>query len=146
MSNRESRESVKLAGTIQTNGSTNGPAQELVEEQDSPVNRVNQFSRGLQMSKPEWPYFMVGSVAAVFTGLVNPTFGFLVIQVLRIYFDEDKGYVKSQVAIYSIAFLCLGVGLVPLYFTQHYCFGLCGERLVMRVRQKMFAGSLNMYL
>ena len=92
------------------------------------------------MVKPDWIYGFVGTVCAFICGAQMPLFALGVTQALVSYYmdwDTTRHEVKK------IAFLFCGGAVITVIFHSitHLCFGIMGERLTLRVREKMFSGK-----
>lgn len=68
------------------------------------------------------------------------------LQVVAAYYYPDKAAMHAEVNKYAIVFACLGFVSVCVYTLQHYFFGVSGEKLVKRVREKMLAGTALTHL
>ncbi|XWS11171.1 hypothetical protein CRYUN_Cryun38cG0060800 [Craigia yunnanensis] len=92
--------------------------------------------RLLKMNAPEWGRALIGSMAAIGSGAVQPINAYCVDLLISIYFRTDKSEIKSKSRTLSFVFL----GIAALNFTssllQHYTFAVMGEKLTKRVREK----------
>ncbi|EOY12565.1 Multidrug/pheromone exporter, MDR family, ABC transporter family [Theobroma cacao] len=97
--------------------------------------------RLLKMNAPEWGRALIGSLAAVGSGAVQPINAYCVGLLISIYFRTDKSEIKSKSSTLSFIF----IGIAALNFTssllQHYNFSVMGEKLTKRVRE-MFLQKL----
>lgn len=95
--------------------------------------------RLLKMNAPEWRRALVGSVAAIGSGAVQPINAYCVGLLISIYFRTDEHEMKSRSRTLSFVFL----GIAALNFTssllQHYNFSVMGEKLTKRVREQFLA-------
>ncbi|XVF77627.1 hypothetical protein PTKIN_Ptkin14bG0061400 [Pterospermum kingtungense] len=95
--------------------------------------------RLLKMNAPEWGRALIGSVAAIGSGAVQPINAYCVGLLISIYFRTDKHEIKSRSRTLSFIFL----GIAVLNFTssllQHYNFAVMGEKLTKRVREQFLA-------
>ncbi|KAG2680302.1 hypothetical protein I3760_11G094100 [Carya illinoinensis] len=94
------------------------------------------------MIGPDWVYGAIGTMCAFIAGAQMPLFALGVSQALVAYYmdwDTTRHEVKK------IAFLFCGgaVLTVIVHATEHLCFGIMGERLTLRVREKMFSAILR---
>lgn len=92
------------------------------------------------MVKPDWIYGFVGTICAFICGAQMPLFALGVTQALVSYYmdwDTTRHEVKK------IAFLFCGGAFITviIHAIAHLCFGIMGERLTLRVREKMFSGK-----
>ncbi|KAH0645698.1 ABC transporter B family member 2-like [Solanum tuberosum] len=94
------------------------------------------------MISPEWHYGVIGTVCAFIAGAQMPLFALGVSQALVSYYmdwDTTRHEVKK------ICFLfCVGAVLtVVVHAIAHTCFGIIGERLTLRMRERMFSAMLR---
>jgi ATP-binding cassette subfamily B (MDR/TAP) protein 1 len=95
----------------------------------------------MKLNRPEWPYAVVGIAGSVVSGCMNPTFALVVSQTLKSYYNADHKKMEREISRYSLFFVGLGGLSILGYFGQHFFFGIMGDNLVKRVREKMFAGK-----
>ncbi|CAA0843269.1 ABC transporter B family member 2 [Striga hermonthica] len=94
------------------------------------------------MVGPDWPYAVVGTICAFIVGAQMPLFALGVTQALVSYYmDWDT----TRRDIGKIAFLFCGGAVITVivHAITHMCFGIVGERLTLRVREKMFMAMLR---
>lgn len=72
---------------------------------------------------------------------MNPAFAVVVSQTLKSYYNADHKKMEHEIGRYSLFFVGLGGLSIFGYFGQHFFFGIMGDNLVKRVREKMFAGE-----
>ncbi|PKI32677.1 hypothetical protein CRG98_046942, partial [Punica granatum] len=93
--------------------------------------------RLLKMNRPEWMQGLVGCLAAIGSGAVQPINAYIVGSLISNYFRTDKSEMKSKSREYSFIFL----GIAALNFltslVQHYNFAVMGEKLTRRVRETL---------
>ncbi|KAJ7526699.1 hypothetical protein O6H91_16G018900 [Diphasiastrum complanatum] len=99
--------------------------------------------RLLKLNFPEWHVAVLGSLGAIMAGVETPLFALAISQVLVIFYFPDKEYIKNEVRKYALIFSGATVVTILIYLLQHYFFGIMGERLTKRVREKMFAAILE---
>lgn len=92
------------------------------------------------MVGPDWMYGVLGTISALFAGAMFPLFALGITQALVSYYmdwDSTRREVKK------IAFLFIGGAIFSLTVNTlaHLCFGIMGERLTLRVRERMFSGK-----
>lgn len=94
------------------------------------------------MVRPDWFYGVSGTVCAFIAGAQFPLFAVGVTQALVSYYMDWETTCRE---VKKIAFLFTGGALVTVvvHAITHLSFGIMGERLTLRVREKMFTG---MYL
>ncbi|RUS91669.1 hypothetical protein EGW08_000642 [Elysia chlorotica] len=98
----------------------------------------NTWRRIFKLSKPEWFFVLVGSVAAFANGAMQPAWSLVLAEAIEAFAHESKSHQKDKMR--DLSFLALGIGLGNFfsYFLQEYMFGISGETLTMRVRGMLF--------
>ncbi|CAI5521652.1 unnamed protein product [Closterium sp. Naga37s-1] len=96
-----------------------------------------------RMSAPEWPFTALGAAGAVMAGAFNPVYALLLIDVIAALYNPVTDEMKREVNKWAIVFTALGVLALPVHSVQNYGFGVSGEALVKRVREKMLAAILG---
>lgn len=105
------------------------------------VKRVS-ARRMYSMIGPDWVYGAVGTICAFIAGAQMPLFALGVSQALvAFYMDWDT----TRHEVKKIAFLFCGAAVITVivHAIEHLCFGIMGERLTLRVREKMFSAILS---
>ncbi|KAK6119264.1 hypothetical protein DH2020_046990 [Rehmannia glutinosa] len=94
------------------------------------------------MVRPDWYYGVFGTICAFIAGALPPLFALGVTQaIVSYYMDWDT----TRRVVKQIAFLFSGGAVINLivHAITHLCFGIMGERLTLRVREKMFTAMLR---
>ncbi|NXK58150.1 ABCBB protein, partial [Sylvietta virens] len=114
--------------------------QESVEEDDAkPVP----FTRILKYNASEWPYLVLGSLAAAVNGAVNPLYALLFSQILGTFSILDEENQKNQINGVCVLFVLVGVLSFFTQFLQGYTFAKSGELLTRRLRKIGFQAMLG---
>ncbi|KAL7123626.1 hypothetical protein ACP275_01G117700 [Erythranthe tilingii] len=94
------------------------------------------------MVRPDWFYGVFGTLCAFIAGAQMPLFALGVTQALVSYY-MDWDTTRREVR--KIAFLFCGGAVITVFVhaITHLCFGIMGERLTLRVREKMFTAMLR---
>lgn len=94
------------------------------------------------MVGPDWPYGVLGTLCAFVCGAQMPLFALGVTQALVSYY-MDWSTTRQEVK--KIAFLFCGGAVITVivHAITHLCFGIMGERLTLRVRERMFSAILR---
>ncbi|WCJ37207.1 ABC transporter family protein [Euphorbia peplus] len=95
--------------------------------------------RLLKMNAPEWGRGLIGCLAAIGSGAVQPINAYCVGSLISNYFRTDKSAIKHKSKILSLVFLGIAVLNFTTSLLQHYNFQVMGEKLTKRVREKMLA-------
>uniref|UniRef100_A0A7C9ENN9 Adenosinetriphosphatase n=1 Tax=Opuntia streptacantha TaxID=393608 RepID=A0A7C9ENN9_OPUST len=109
-----------------------------------PVKKGNKVSwrRLFSMVGPDWMYGVFGTLFCFMSGAEMPLFALGVTQAL-VSFYMEWDVTKKEVR--KIAFLFCAGAVVSIFNhgLAHTCFGIMGERLTLRVREKMFSAILG---
>ncbi|KAK3154974.1 hypothetical protein QOZ80_2BG0197270 [Eleusine coracana subsp. coracana] len=94
------------------------------------------------MVRPDWFFGVSGTISAFVAGSQMPLFALGVTQALVSYY---MGWDTTRREVRKIALLFCGGALLTLAFhvVEHLSFGIMGERLTLRVRERMFAAILR---
>ncbi|XP_068971412.1 multidrug resistance protein homolog 49 isoform X1 [Bombus flavifrons] len=104
---------------------------------DAPMMRI------FGLNKPEWPYNLIGCLAAGMVGASFPAFAVLFGEVYSVLGLQDDEEVRNESVKFSILFLVVGVVTGVGTFLQMYMFGLAGVRMTARIRKMAFTAMLR---
>ncbi|KAJ8747508.1 hypothetical protein K2173_009245 [Erythroxylum novogranatense] len=93
----------------------------------------------LKMNAPEWVTALIGSLAAIGSGAVQPINAYCVGLLIWNYFGTNDSAIKHKSRILSLVFLGIGALNFTTGLLQHYNFAIMGEKLTKRVREKLLA-------
>ncbi|CAI0380114.1 unnamed protein product [Linum tenue] len=93
--------------------------------------------RLLKMNAPEWGTALVGCLASIGSGAVQPINAYCVGSLISNYFRTDEDVMKQKSR--NLSFIFLGIAALNFVsgLVQHYCFAVMGEKLTKRVREKL---------
>jgi hypothetical protein len=74
--------------------------------------------RVLALNKPEWYFILIGCVACVITGGVNPAFSIIFSKVITVFQICDRDEQAQKILMYCMIFLGLGVVSFASNFLQ----------------------------
>ncbi|GER57006.1 multidrug resistance P-glycoprotein, partial [Striga asiatica] len=97
----------------------------------------------MKLNAPEWPYALFGSLGAILAGMEAPLFALAITHVLTVFYSHDDSEIKREVRDISVIFIGAALVTIFIYLLQHYNYTLMGERLIARVRLKMFSAILS---
>ncbi|CAH2038351.1 unnamed protein product [Thlaspi arvense] len=100
------------------------------------------LGRLYSMIRPDWKYGICGMLGSLMAGSQMPLFALGISQALVSYY-MDWETTQHEVKRISILFCCASVITVISHAIEHTAFGIMGERLTLRVRQKMFSAILR---
>ncbi|KAL0910642.1 hypothetical protein M5K25_021644 [Dendrobium thyrsiflorum] len=104
---------------------------------------VPSLRRLLMMNAPEWRQALLGGTAAILFGAVQPAYSYALTGMIMIYFIEDHQEMKDKIRTYALIFVGLSIFSFMVNVIQHYNFGVMGECLTRRVRERMFSKILT---
>ncbi|XP_039781008.1 putative multidrug resistance protein isoform X2 [Panicum virgatum] len=104
---------------------------------------VPSFIRLLMLNKPEWKQALMGSFSAIVVGGIQPTYAYAMGSMVSIYFLTDHEEMKDQTRIYSLFFVGLALFSFLMNIAQHHNFGVMGEYLTKRIRERMISKILT---
>ena len=116
--------------------------EENVETVEEHTNRVSLFVKLVKLNSPEAGFIAVGIIAAMVFGCVPPMFGVLFGSFVSV-LSEPHDEALEAAKIFAIEFAGMGVVFFVTLCMQGIMFGIAGERLVERVRRRMFESMLN---
>ncbi|XP_016447076.2 putative multidrug resistance protein [Nicotiana tabacum] len=99
--------------------------------------------RLLQMNAPEWKIALLGCLGTITFGTLQPVYAFCLGSVVSAYTSNDISKIKSEIKVYSIVFLSIGLSSFVANLLQHYNFAKMGEKLTKRVREKVLSNLLT---
>lgn len=94
------------------------------------------------MVTPDWMYGVSGTICALFAGALMPLFALGITQALVSYY-MDWDTTRHEVKKISLLFCVGAVVTVIIHAIAHLSFGIMGERLTLRVRERMFSAILR---
>ncbi|XP_054157708.1 ATP-dependent translocase ABCB1-like [Oppia nitens] len=119
----------------QRNGSVSQKSKKT--DESAPLMRL------IKLLKPDKWLATIGLVNAVICGLQNPIFSIIFGELLAILSQSNIDKLSDDTVWYALAFVVLGIGTGLTTFLNMYMFGMCGERLTMRLRKTVFKTMLQ---
>uniref|UniRef100_A0A672TGR9 Bile salt export pump n=1 Tax=Strigops habroptila TaxID=2489341 RepID=A0A672TGR9_STRHB len=101
------------------------------------------FARILKYNASEWPYLVLGSLAAAVNGAVSPLYALLFSQILGTFSILDEEEQKAQINGVCLLFVFVGILSFFTQFLQGYTFAKSGELLTRRLRKIGFQSMLG---
>lgn len=112
------------------------------EEYVAPEQNVS-MGRLLGLQARDWPWFLLGFLAAGANGVVYPMFSIIFSEVLAAFQSADTEVVKKKAADTALLFIALACGVFLAYFGQVSIFTLIGARLTQKLRVMSFDSILR---
>ncbi|XAR71553.1 hypothetical protein NMG60_11017888 [Bertholletia excelsa] len=98
------------------------------------------FRIWFNLQKSEIVKIVIGSLAAAFSGISKPVFGYFIITIGVTYYHRDA---KSKVGWYSVIFSSIGLLSLFSHTLQHYFFGRIGQKAMTNLRQALYSAVLR---
>lgn len=123
-------------------------ATEAHEEQESiPESEEGSVQAGvvdiIRYSAPEWPLLLVGCLAAVVAGLIQPGFSFILSELIRTFSVVDRGEQRNRTNILGYIVLGIAVLVAVSRVLIEYCICKSGAYLTSRLRKLTFESIIN---
>ncbi|XP_034839685.1 multidrug resistance protein homolog 49-like isoform X2 [Maniola hyperantus] len=112
------------------------------EKDDEDVKPVSDWQL-LKLNAPEWPFIVVGSIAAFIQGSCFPVFALLFGYTAGIFVLESRGDIIYQADFYSGMFLVVAAVAGLSMFLQSTTFTNAGLKMTTRLRQQYFSALLK---
>ncbi|CAN4105733.1 unnamed protein product [Withania somnifera] len=112
--------------------STSHPDKKKDDEQSLENRKKVLIRRLAELNKPELPYVLLGSLAAIVHGLLMPLFGLLLSAATTSFFNPPH---KLRDESRFLGLMFVGLGVVTLLFVpfENYLFGVAGGKLIERI-------------
>ncbi|XP_072958940.1 ABC transporter B family member 11-like [Typha angustifolia] len=101
------------------------------------------FRRLAYLNKPEIPILVLGSIAAIISGVIFPIFAILLSNVINTFY-EPPHKLKKDSKFWSSMFLVFGVVSLLAIPASSYFFAVAGSKLIRRIRLMTFEKVVNM--
>lgn len=121
------------------------------------------FKRMFMMNRPEWGFIVLGCLASIVSGGVQPAFAIVFSKVIAVFSICDRDEQRKTIQLYCILFVVLGVltllsNFFQVCFLKYYdtylyvlklvslksfSFGYAGENLTKRIRSQAFKTILT---
>ncbi|RKO87292.1 P-loop containing nucleoside triphosphate hydrolase protein, partial [Blyttiomyces helicus] len=105
------------------------------------IHRV--VARILKHNMPEMMYISIAVVSASINGITQPIFSVLFGHILKVFFETDPVQLRSDANFWASMFLVIGVVNLVASFLKYAMFGLSGEKLTTRLRDRSFSSMLR---
>ncbi|KAE8008382.1 hypothetical protein FH972_004901 [Carpinus fangiana] len=125
----------------------NGPDTAWTEKENPPLSTKKSPKVSLRrlayINKPEIPVLIIGSIAAVISGVIFPIFGLLISSVIKTFF-EPPHKLKKDSGFWALMFMVLGLASFLTIPARTYFFSVAGCKLIQRIRVMCFEKVVRM--
>ncbi|OCT75761.1 ATP-binding cassette sub-family B member 5 isoform X2 [Xenopus laevis] len=101
------------------------------------------FFQLMNLNRSEWPYILLGIIAAGVIGAVLPLFCIYYARIIAVFASNDSEKIRRESNICSFIFGLGGVVILLAYVVRGYMFGRSGETLTMRLRHMAFKSMMQ---
>jgi ATP-binding cassette subfamily B (MDR/TAP) protein 1 len=101
------------------------------------------FTRLAAINAPEWPFLVIGTLASAALGMQMPAFALAVSNIIAVFFNPDRDYVRSEVSKWCWVFAGAGFGSLVMGVLQQYSFTYMGQKLTRRLRGMLLGAILH---
>ncbi|XP_071033677.1 ATP-dependent translocase ABCB1-like [Parasteatoda tepidariorum] len=122
-------------------GAVNKVSEKEEDEEEDEKASPSKF-RLLKVSAPEWPYILVGGIAAMCMGLHMPAFGIIFGSILGV-LAKPPDEITGETNYWCLIFLLLAFTSFTSTFLQVFMFSVAGEKLTSRLRKMVFANIIS---
>eukprot|EP00624_Nannochloropsis_granulata_P003403 evm.model.NODE_27191_length_32237_cov_31.285324.8 len=95
------------------------------------------------LSFRHWPYLTVGLLSNCALGVLFPLWGYLLANVMNVFYSTDKNYIIERGSFWAGMFVLLGVSAVTFYTTAFWGLGNVSERLACWLRKSCFEAMIR---
>ncbi|ETE61509.1 Multidrug resistance protein 1 [Ophiophagus hannah] len=113
-----------------------------IVQPDENIPKVS-FLNIMKLNRSEWPYFLVGTLAALVNGALQPAFSVIFSEIIGIFVIKEPKFLREKSNLYSLMFLGIGIVSFITFFLQGFSFGRAGEILTMKLRYMGFKAILR---
>ena len=114
----------------------------LDAEREDRMKGSKGFKRTAKYNHPEWPWIVVGVLAAAAAGTAYPVYAILFAEVLELFYAPVE-VMRDEIWIWCVALLALGVMNFFAYWIKIYALSVAGERLTTRLRKLLFKALVH---
>uniref|UniRef100_A0ABK0L5B8 ATP binding cassette subfamily B member 5 n=1 Tax=Rattus norvegicus TaxID=10116 RepID=A0ABK0L5B8_RAT len=115
--------------------------EEAVPHQKTTLPEVS-LLKIFKLSKSEWPFVVLGTLASALNGSVHPAFSIIFGKLVTMFEDKNKTTLKQDAELYSMMLVVLGIVALVTYLMQGLFYGRAEEILAMRLRHSAFKAML----
>ncbi|CEP00952.1 hypothetical protein PBRA_008264 [Plasmodiophora brassicae] len=108
----------------------------------APLSSWAVFKYIMRLNAPERRYMIVGTLAAVASGMVHPVFAIIFSSVIETFAEVGPALARDS-KLWSLCFLLLAAGVFLACVVQNAMFGYASENLTERIRRRVFAAVLR---
>ncbi|KAL6008850.1 ABC transporter B member 11 [Asimina triloba] len=114
-------------------------ASEMEPDNQKPLEKLPEvpLRRLANLHKPELPVLLIGSVAAIISGVIYPIYAIFLSAIIRAFY-KPPDELRKDARFWSLMFVVLGVVSFLASPAKTYFFGVAGCQLVKRIRLMMF--------
>ncbi|KAJ3019962.1 GTPase-activating protein [Thoreauomyces humboldtii] len=106
------------------------------------------FNRLLKLNRTETHYILLGLLGAIVNGLTQPIFAILFGHFIGLFSENaptasERSQLRSDANFWALMFLIIGIANLFASFVKFAMFGISGERLTTRLRDRSFRSMMR---
>ncbi|TPX63436.1 hypothetical protein SpCBS45565_g06615 [Spizellomyces sp. 'palustris'] len=107
--------------------------------QPSTLDTLRIFNKIMKLNRPEAHYIALGLLGSIVNGVTQPVFAILFGQFINVFFiQNDNAKLRHDADFWALMFLVIGIANLFASFIKFTMFGISGEKLTTRLRDKSF--------
>ncbi|GJP35341.1 hypothetical protein CLOM_g19843 [Closterium sp. NIES-68] len=133
-------------GKGEEKGGKEGKREEGEEEEEEKKKvpfKDTPMARLAMLNKPEWPFAILGSMAAATHGVIMPFFALILSNIITTFYNPDISQMRKDADFWAGMFVVLGGSACVAIACQTVMFGAVGYSLIRRVRALCFSAVLR---
>ena len=115
----------------------------LDEQESGNVYFYRNVYRVFMLSRPDWGYFLIGTVAAALYGAIWPVLGLALAEIIDVFYLTDFDQLRKDAQTWSLVFVGLAAGALIFQTTAASAMGAVTGRLSSRLRCMMFDSAIH---
>ena len=113
------------------------------EQESGNVHFYRNVFRVFMLSRPDWGYFLIGTVAAALYGAIWPVLGLALAEIIDVFYLTDFDQLRKDAQTWSLVFVGLAAGTLIFQTTAASAMGAVTGRLSSRLRCMMFDSAIH---
>ena len=114
----------------------------VVLESEGEECRKVPLSRLISLNKPEMPVLLLGTLAAVVSGVIFPMLGVLISSSIKSFY-EPPHQLQQDSRFWTLMYVASGVASFIFLPVEYFLFGVAGGKLVERIRSLSFKSIVH---
>nr|QUF59436.1 ATP-binding cassette transporter Abcb1-3 [Brachionus angularis] len=137
-------EQTNSLGQTKTNSNKdNSKDDDKSKKKESFGTKIKFFKKVMSLNKPEWYIIVIGCIASLISGGVQPTFSIILSKAVGAFLKCSYKERKDDITLFCVLFFIIGIITLLSNLIQSAMFGISGENLTKRLRSEGFKKMLS---